>query len=1087
MRLSSHAAVALALAVIFVGGPLSAAPISVISDQSVAQTTPATAAPAPPAADAAPTAASTTATLTGNVYDGSTNKALGGVVLTISNAVKTYSTTTAADGTFTISLPQGVYDIDASKGGFQAARAASFALTAGITSTLPIYLTEANSNSLREIGRVAVSRRNSLNTSTSSVTSLDSSTIQAQDQPNLTNLVSELPGVSAVRTTGATANTFFEVRGAESETRVTIDGHPVSVGTFGAYNTNYAISSIFDQAEVLKGAGLNGPTAGESGFGTINLRTRDFSSKNYVDVKGGYDSLKGSFFDAFGNVNLFHGRLSLLGGKAFSGFNGPYDNYTANRIGIFGTIVPGTGIAPTFPGLIQWQGDLSNRYTVEGELAKARLRLSDTTSISAEYLGLQGQYVPQGGSYASYYGQEAVQACYNGTSPQPTLATCTTQSQYNAPYAQNLIGQQVPVYGFFPSSYIQNNEPQFSAELRTALKNDTILVRPYVAEINRFISGDRENRYPGNNGGFYEVTSDANCQAAFVAPGTTAGVSAATGAKGPCFANNYAGLAGPAYIGASGAPVGVVYGTTATAPNCTLAAPCYTTPTAYQNNGKIGFGAPFSQPEIDHLHGVTFQYQHPVHDNLYGFSYDYNADDTYSTTTDTTPVVSGCTATVAGSISNVINPALPASPSNLRQPTCFLGIPQTYTPAAVAGATATPLPIVNANGTPGTGASYLPSTDISIPPTIIRKNDLALTAQLRLNPALQSAIGLYYTNYHSNAQTESPALLAQYAAANGLSGSAPVALVQEDAEVHHFDPHIGFTYRADQNIVIRATGGSSITLPYASLISGLGRIDLPNGANNGEYTLTLANSQLQPETTVTYDLGADFRLPDTSIFTIDGFDNTVHNIFASVTTSIAAIPGITAPGGFYQSETINGPIGRYYGAELALNKNVPLGFGYTATATFERAYLDQLPNSIYTSRINLINGKQLDGSVNGQGSVPYAKGYGEIRFSGVRDSLISLGADYEGNNNSTFGPAYTIFNSTIRFEVAPTVAFQMSVDNLSNINTGSLLGRALFNQGIQTITYGPATLGAPFTYGTRTKSLQQVDFRTVRFSLQHRF
>jgi outer membrane receptor protein involved in Fe transport len=1015
------------------GGPISAAPDSAsespIVDQVIAQ--------AAPAATANPNA-----TLTGTVFDGATNKVLGGVALTITGGGQSYSTTSGADGTFSISIPQGVYDIDASKGGFQAGRASAFALTAGVTSNLPIYLTEAGSSSLRTIGRVAVSRRNSLNLGAGAQTSLDNATIQAQDLPTLTTLAEQLPGVTPVRTTGATANTFFDVRGTEIETRTNIDGHPLSVGTFGAYNTNYAIGAIFDQVEVLKGAGLNGPTAGESAFGTVNLRTRDFSPKNYLDVKGGLDSFNGSFYNIFGNVNLLNGRLSLLGGRAFSGYNGPYDNYIANRIGTFGTIVPGTGQAPTFPGLIQWQGDLSNRNYLAGELAKARFRFSSSTSLSATYLGLQGQYIPQGGAYASYYGNETVQACYNGSTPSPTLAGCTTQSQYNPPYAQNLVGTTVPAYGFFPSSYVQNNEPQFSAELRTALKNDTILLRPYTALINRFISGDRENRYPGNNGGFYQVTSDANCQAAFVAPTTTA-----NGAKGPCFANNFAGLTGPAYIGA-GSPSTVVYSTTSKDPGCSATRPCYTTPTAFQNNGLVGFGAPFSQPEVDHLHGVTFQYLHPVHDNLYGLSYDYNADDTYSTTSDTTAVAPGCTAVIGTAAGTV-------------QPSCLTAL--------------------------GTPFSTLPRTDISIPPTIVRKNDFALTAQNQLAPALQSAIGLYYTNYHSQAQTENPAVLATYATSTGGVGSAPVALVQNYNSVHHFDPHIGFTFRADPNIVIRATGGSSITLPYASLISGIGSVDLPNGANNMAYTLTLANSGLEPETTVAYDLGTDIRLPDTSIFQVDLYDNTIHNIFANVKTTIAPVAGITAPGGFFQSETINGPIGRFYGLELGINKVVPVGFGYTATASLERAYYDQLPTSIYTSRINLINDKQFDGSSNGEGAVPYAKGYAEIRYSGLRNSLLSLGADYEGANNSTYGPAYTIFNSTIRFEVAPQVAFQMSIDNLFNLNTGSALGRALFNQGSQTLTYGPATLGAPFTAGTTTKSLQEVDFRTVRFSLQHRF
>ncbi len=667
MRFSRHAAIALLVSISTFGGPISAAPTAQLEAQTIAQTAPAA-----------------KATLTGTVVDASTNKPLPGVVVVATGNASNFSVTTAGDGTFTLSLPEGIYDINANTGGFQAGVVSAFAVTSGATSTIRIPLIEANSNSLRTIGRVSVTRRNSINLSSSAIATLDSGTIFQRDLLNLSDTVPELPGVTLLRTTGATANSFFVVRGGDIETRVNIDGHPVSVGTFGNYNTNYAIASIFDQVEVLKGTGLGGPTAGESAFGTVNLRTRDFSPTNYADVKIGDDNYSGSIYSAFGNVNLFNNKLSILAGRAFSGYRGPQDQYVANRIGANTGIPLATYQEPTFPGLIQWQGDLSNRYGLEGELAKMRYRFSNSTSVTLEYLGLQGQYVPQGGSYASYEGQATVAPCYNGRTPATDATQCNGASLYNAPYASNLVGQTVPTYFFFPSSYIQNNEPQFSAELRTTIKNDTLLLRPYTALVNRFISGDRENRYPGNAGGWYQVTDSTRCQAQFVGPDTK---NPNAGAAGPCFAGNFAGPTGPAYVGAS-VPNSVVYSTTNVAPACSVAAPCYTTPTGQQNNGKIGFGTPFSQPEVDRLRGATFQYLHPVHENLYSLSYDYSSDDTSSSSGDTTRIADGCTATLGGP-SNVLNGVY-------QQPNC---------------------PLIN-----------LASTAIAIPPTIIRKNDFAATA-----------------------------------------------------------------------------------------------------------------------------------------------------------------------------------------------------------------------------------------------------------------------------------------------------------------------------------------------------------------------
>ncbi len=1031
MRHIRHTAIALLVAFSMTGAPLRAAPTLANDGGLVAQATPAA-----------------SATLTGTVVDASTNRALGGVTVVATGQNANYSATSAGDGSFTITLPAGIYDVNANKGGFTAGQVSAFAVTAGATSTLRIPLVEANSNSLKTIGRISVTRRNAINTSASATATLDSGAIAQRELPNFNDSVPELPGVSLLRTAGATANTFFVVRGGDVETKVNIDGHPVSVGTFGNYNANYAIATIFDQVEVLKGAGLNGPTAGESAFGTVNLRTRDFAPTNNADVTVGLDNYQGSVYSAFGNVNLFNNKLSLLAGRAFSGYRGPTDQYLANRIGANVGIPSATYQIPTFPGLIQFQADLSNRNGLSGELAKARYRFSNSTSLSLEYLGLQGTYVPQGGSYASFQGFANVAACFNGAAPVTDPTQCNGASQYNAPSARNLIGQSVPSYFFFPSSYIQNNEPQFSAEFRTSIKNDTLLLRPYTALVNRFISGDRENRYPGNGGGFFQVTNSARCQAQFVAPDPK---NPNAGAAGPCFNNTFGDPTGTAYIGVSPAS-SVVYSTTSTAPVCSVAIPCYTTRTGQQNDGKIGFGTPFSQPEVDRLRGVTFQYLHPVHENLYSFSYDYNSDDTSSTTGDTTSVATGCTATL-GAPPN----ALPNG--QFAQPTC--------------------------------GLTNLASTSIAIPPTIIRKNDFAVTALLQLTPKLQSSLGLYLTNYRSAAQIEDPAVLAAFtgtAAAPGLgSAYAPVALVPRTNTVNHLDPHVGFTYRVNPELNLRMSGGSSVSLPYASQISGLGSVDRPNGSNGGAYTLSLANANLRPETTIAYDFGFDYRLPDASIFSVDAYDNTVHNIFASLSLPSAPVAGIVAPGGFFVNQFINGPIGRYDGLELNLNKSVPLGFGYTLTGTFERAYLDQLSNGIYTGAVALINGKQLDGSVNGQASIPYAKGYGEIRFAGARNSLVTFGADYEGNNNTTFGPAYVLYNSTIRFEVAPTVAFQMAIDNLGNLNTGSVLGRSLFNQGNGTLRLGPGPGGSVISAAPRPKSLQGVNPRTLRFTLQHRF
>ena|GEM_PF-1042702 len=1073
------------LAAVLAVGPISVATASAAETKIVAQ------------------ANATTGTLTGKVINSATNQPVSGASINAQGGSAQFNTTTQNDGSFSFTLPAGTYDITATKGGFQTATASGYPVLAGTSSSIQISLVEASSTTLKTIGRVTVTRASSINTGSTSITGIDAAVINQRDLPNLEDTVTELPGVSLARTTSSTANLFFNVRGTFAETKVNIEGHPLSPGTFGTWNANYANAGIFDQVEVLKGAGINGPTAGESAFGTVNLRTRDFSPNNYVELKGGFDSFAGSLYSVFGNVNLLNDRLSILVGKSFSGYRGPSDGYIADRIGsgLPGGALLGIGTVPSgFLSLDQYQSDLGDRYSLEGELLKARYRLSSATSVTAEFLGLQGQYQPQAGSYASLEGNGTIAACFNGATPVASPALCTVTSTYNPPYAQNLIGATVPQYNFFPGSYIQNNEPQFSAEFRTSLKNDTILVRPYAALINRFISGVNEVLTPGENGGWFQVTNVANCQEVFVAASVANG-----GAKGPCFGQNIGPGYTPAYIGpvAPAFPFGP--SSTTVAPTCTAANPCWTTATAQANNGSYAFGTPFSQPEIDRLRGATFQYLHPFGENLLSFSYDYHGDDTSSTTGDTTLPFPGC-GQVVGSVANAS--------------------------AATAG---------SLGFQPGCALTFLPRTSISIPSTQIRVSDFALTGQFQVTPMLQLGLGAYYEHYNSFAHTEDPAVLNRYAQTgcspvacagtlanpigpgvpNGnctnyptcttvTTASAPVSIVGVPNAFSHFDPHVGLAFRPSRDIALRATAGSSVTMPFAFFISGLGAVTIPNAANNQQYTVSVANTALQPETTVAYDVGADFRLPDSSILSIDTYDNTIHNIFMSQISPITcpaafAPPAGTATGGCFSSQTLNGPIGRFYGVEFTLSKSVGSGWGYLLTTTMERAYLDQLPFALYTAvcppaptvcntNIStfspLVSGKQLDGSVNSQGSIPYTKGYAELRWTGSRHQLFTFGMDYEGANNSTYGPGFTLFNGTARFDVAPKTTFQMAIDNVFNYNTGADPVRALFGQGSRTMCQGTNFIGGPLVYSTSCfstpKSLQQLNPRNVRVTLSRK-
>ncbi len=1014
-------------------------------------------------------AVSLSPTITGRITD-STGTAVSGATVTATGAGTRLSAITAGDGTYSIAAPPGVYSISVVKGGFQSAGNDGITVATGTPIQVNVSLSEQNLQSLRTIGRTSATgngtNRTPFNVSEAPVSQLPQQEISLRQNNNLTDLVANIPGVTATRTFSSTPNTNFAVRGLPLQTRVTIDGHPVSSGIVGEYNTNYAASYIFQDAEVVKGAGLNGAIAGESAVGTVNLRTADFAPKNRFDFTGGGDNYTGSFYNFLADVNFgADNKFSLILQKSYIGYRGPWDNYYGDRIntGNLSAAPIGTLTPPNLTGLEQWQGDYSNRYSLEAQLAKLRYKFNESSSITVEFLGLQGQYQPQGGSYGSYLGNVAVQSCQTTAGAFITYANqCPANATFSAPYTFANAGTTVPGYSWFPNSFIQNNEPQFSAELRTSIGSDTALFRPYTHVINRYISGVAENQYPGNGGGWNAVTNIANCQVQYLKPGTT-GIVGGTGAAGPCFPNNVSATSS-SYVGAN-PTLTTVFNTTANAPNggvCSTVAPftCFTNPTAVQNDGRYGYSTPFSQPEFDQLFGYTFTYIHPVANNTYFFSYDYRRDYTQSSSSDGSGAAPGCQF-VIGSISGSSvygNGGVPYQP----------GCSTAQYPAS----------------SPYAQYNKLPRSAVGTPPTLSQYADLSLNGLFQLTPALRLAVGNYFEIYRVAAQIENPVVLNGYAAL-GNSAASPVSLITQNVQYDHYDPHIGFEYRVDPTTSVRVSGGSSITQPYAGILSGFGSVTIPNAANGNIYTVNIPNSQLRPETSVAYDVGFDKRLGDGGVISMDAYHINVHNVFLSLTQTIATPPQFAGDLA-QQTNYVNGPEELSYGLEFQIAKAPTVGFGYYANATLNRTYYNELPLSLYAANtkptnVNYnINGVQIFG-------IPFWKGYAQGSYNWRNGATFLLGLELQGQDNSTYGPPYAQLNAAYKLPiVANKIALLFSGQNLNNTGNGATqLGRVLSGQGFVEpgvyLNNGVLTYAGP--NGSTSTPLQALPPRTFRFSL----
>ncbi len=965
--------------------------------------------------------------------------------------------TTDATGAFSFSVAPGLYTINVNHGGYQSA--SNDVTVVDVPLTVNVQLVTATSDNLTVIGKTTAASTNNtakFNISSSAQSSLNQAQIVDRDTPNLSPLLNELPGIN-INHSSSNPNQYVLVHGFGVETKAELDGHPVSSGTGGTFLTQFMQAGIFGGVDVAEGFGLNGATAGQSGIGTVNLRTPDFSPKDSAFLQGGFDSYNGSFYSVVVDKNFLNNRLHVILGRGLTGYNGPTFGSYQNAIASGGAFV-NNDLTYTPPALnanlIAFQGDFSNSFNLNAELAKVKYDLSSATSITGEFIGFQGRWDPQGGAYGQlegYTGPNGLPQCLNGTTA-GSGAACTNLSAYNAPSAQSLVGQSnLPIYTFYPGSDVRQNQPNFSAEFKTTFHDDTILFRPYAAGIRRLIDGTNESGTPGDNGAWYQVTNPANCTVAFQSPNAANG-----GAKGPCYIAGGSPNA-PGFVVDPNTPHNFTTNPISALPagQCTVANPCYTNATVQNNAGFYGFGAPYTTLEIDKLAGYTFTYIHPFGDNVFNLSVDHYYDDAAAFVNDYSPLVAGCSFIASGS-------ALPVLASGLgSQPGCA-GFNAGTTAAGV------------------TTLQYRPSP-ISIPETFSSITDISATLQFQLRPNLEFDFGNYLTHYVINGQQLNPVLIAQYEAAGINTAYIPVpqGLVGVQNSHSHYDPHLGFVFRPTRDLAIRVNGGSSISIPYAGQISGF--TTAAQGA--ASTTITSPNAGLLPEEAVGEDVGLSYRFKGGAVLSVDGFNTIVHNpwISSKVVLANGPLPGLEPTQITYASQTLNGSQKNSRGIDFQFTNEPYQGFGYRLTSSIDSVTYSNQPASLFVSPQTYFNGAQVPG-------IPVFRSYGELRFAGPRGSLLRLGADYEGANNEFNAPPFVQFDAGAQVSVGGGFLLKISGENITNVNLNTALGAGIAFQGnvplAQSInqTTGAVTAGNGSNVGVVNPG-----FRTFRLSLEKRF
>jgi len=525
-------------------------------------------------------AQSTTGTVAGTVKTAA-GSPVAGAQVTITGPER-HSALTDAQGSFSFTVGPGLYNIVVSKGGFVPATQSDLAVFSGETQPLNVTLTQADLSSLRTIASVSTGARGSqINTGTATISYLPAAQIQDLANPQINSVLQRLPD-TVIQKMGSQPDTTIVLGGVQPyETQVLIDGHPLSLGQYGVWLSEYFNSSLLEGVETQTGPGNTTPFAATAVGGTANLVTPGFTTKPTVSFTVGSDNYD-SQYSSFLATGSWH-KFQYVAGLGYGSSNGPF--FRGNHC-VFDPADPANDNTPASAGIIQFCGDSSGSLFTKGEILKLRYNFTPQTSFEMGFIGAQGGFLPQGTQYGNYIGQTQVLPCINtGNWNGPGSATniCTNPAQWG------LVGTTIPGYTWYPGSNVYSNQPIFTAQLRTSFGNTTLLDRPYMGNLDQpIIDGLGEQDYPlfWSQPGV-APTGDANFEN---------------------YCNNGTGFTG-AIINPT-PPGPIVNGPAGPQEEC---------------NQTV-----FSEYEQDKLYGNTLSLLEPMGDDLFGLNWDFHGDNTFA-------------------------------------------------------------------------------------------------------------------------------------------------------------------------------------------------------------------------------------------------------------------------------------------------------------------------------------------------------------------------------------------------------------------------------------------------------------------------
>jgi outer membrane cobalamin receptor len=221
-----------------------------------------------------------------------------------------------------------------------------------------------------------------------------------------------------VQKLGTQQDTSIVVGGLQPyETQVLIDGHPIALGQYGVWLSQYFPSYLIGGVETQSGPGNTTPFANIAVGGTVNLQTIDFTKQQTAEFTTGVDTFGSQYSTAIATGSF--DKLSYVAGLGTAGNNGYYfgkkecDMYVSD---------PATTVnSPNSAGIVSFCDDFSGSLYSRGQLYKARYDFSPTTALDVSFLGSYGGFSPQGSAWGASYGQARDTQVRADTAPGPGL------------------------------------------------------------------------------------------------------------------------------------------------------------------------------------------------------------------------------------------------------------------------------------------------------------------------------------------------------------------------------------------------------------------------------------------------------------------------------------------------------------------------------------------------------------------------------------------------------------------------------------------------------------------------------------------